>query len=323
MKLFLSLLFVTQLSWAYVPTVESLFRNGSNPDITGNVAILNFRVSKMDPSGMIQDTNAQNTENYQVYYAKFADDVYKLNQFKFSGNSFDEKNIVHQAYYPNYNAFSFANQPNAVDKSLFYGILNSLVIHDGAFLVSYLKSLGLPLRHNRELINREKIEYLAQYKQYLITINQDKEARKTLENPLRPADPAKKEKVDSVMKESMYVDTQQVKLAKDSGEMSWKVSVEGFDASVSYSKRYLQKITFKTEAGVLEFLFKDYGLVNASHVLPKQILVRDVNGDNYQIEIVNLRYGSITEGNYLKKLKEWDKTVREQSVEALRPGFLL
>lgn len=323
MKYFLLLLFVTQLSWGYVPTVESLFRNGSNPDITGNVAILNFKISRMDPSGIIQDSSAFPKENYQVYYVKFNDEVYKLNQFKYSGDSFNEKDIVHHSYYPNYNAFSFANQPNAVDKSLFYGILNSLVLQDGSFLVSYLKSLGLPLKLNKEIINREKIEYLAQYKQYLITFNQDREARKTLENPLRPSDPAKREKVDSVMNESMYIDTQQVKLSKDSGEMSWKVSVGGFDASVSYNKRHLQKIVFKTQSGEIEFLFKDYGLVNANHVLPKQILIRDMHGENYQIEIVNLRYTNISENAYLRKLKEWDKTAREQSVEILRPGFML
>lgn len=323
MKFLLCLLFIAQSSWGYVPTVESLFRNGSNPDITGNVAILNFKISKMDPSGIIQDTSSFTKENYQVHYVKFNDEVYKLNQFKFSGDGFNEKDIIHHAYYPNYNAFSFANQPNAVDKSFFYGILNSLVLQDGSFLVNYLKSLGLPLKLNKEIINREKIQYLAQYKQYLVTINQDREARKTLENPLRPSDPAKREKVDSVMNESMYVDTQQVKLSKDSGEMSWKVSVGGFDASVSYNKRHLQKIVFKTQSGEVEFLFKDYGLVNANHVLPKQILIRDVHGDNYQIEIVNLRYTNITENAYLKKLKEWDKTAREQSVEILRPGFML
>lgn len=323
MKFLFCLLLLTQASWGYVPTVESLFRNGSNPDITGNIAFLNFKISKMDPSGMVAEQSANAGESFQVFYAKFNDEVYKLNQFKYARPSFDEKDIVHHTYYPNFNAFSFANQPNAVEKSIFFGILNSLVLQDGSFLVNYLKSLGLPVKLNKEIINREKIQYLAQYKQYLLTINQDKEARKTLENPLRPNDPAKREKVDAVMKESMYVDTQQVKLSKDSDEMSWKVSVGGFDASVSYSKRFLQKITFKTQSGDLEFLFKDYGLVNASHVLPKQILIRDTKGDNYQVDILNLRYSNMNENTYLKKLKEWDKTAREPSVEVLRPGFML
>lgn len=323
MKLLIALLFYTQAALAFVPTVESLFRNGSNPDITGNVAILNLKISKMDPSGIIQDTSSMASEHYRVYYTKFSDDIYKLNQFKFSDDSFSDNKIVHLSYYPNFNAFSFANQPNAVEKSLFYGVLNSLVLQDGSFLVSYLKSLGLPLKLNKEIINREKIQYLAQYKQYLMTINQDKEARKSLENPLRPSDPAKREKVESVMNESMYIDTHQVKLSKDSGEMSWRVSVGGFDASVSYSKRYLQKVTFKGPSGDLEFLFKDYGLVNSNHVLPKQILIRDFNGENYQIEILSLRYSNLTENGYVKKLKEWDKAVKEQNVEVLRPGFML
>src|SRR5690606_7556519 len=278
MKFLLGLIFCIQSAWGFVPTVESLFRNGSNPDITGNVAILNLKITKMDPSGIMQEASNAPTEYFKIYYTKL-DEVYKLNQLKYTDESFDDKKIIHHSYYPNYNAFSFANQPAVTEKSLFYGVLNSLVLHDGQFLVSYLKSVGLPLRLNKEIINREKIQLLAQYKQYLVTINQDREARKTLENPLRPSDPNKREQAESIMNESMYVDTQQVKLSKDGGEMSWRVNVEGFDASVSYRKRYLQKITFKGAAGDLEFLFKDHALVNASHVLPKQILIRDFNGD--------------------------------------------
>lgn len=323
MKFLLGLIFCTQTALAFVPTVESLFRNGSNPDITGNVAIINLKITKMDASGMLEDTSNSPSEFYRIYYTKLNDEVVKLNQFKFADESFNEKELIHQAYYPNFNAFSFANQPSAVEKSLFYGVLNSLVLQDGEFLVKYLKSVGLPLKLNKEIINREKIQYLAQYKQYMMAINQDKEARKTLENPLRPEDAAKREKIDSIMNESMYIDTHQVKLSKDGGEMSWRVNVEGFDASVSYNKRHLQKITYKGATGDLEFLFKDYGLANANHVLPKQILVRDSKGENYQIDVINLRYSTFTESAYLKKLKEWDKAVKEQEVEIVRPGFML
>lgn len=324
MKLLLGLLLCTQAAWSYVPTVESLFRNGSNPDINGNVAIVNLKITKMDPSGMMQEEKNNPSEYYRVYYTKLSDEVIKLNQFKYSNDSFqNEGNIVHRAYYPNFNSYSLANQPNALEKSMFYGILHSLALQNGEFLVSYLKSLGLPLKLNKEIINREKIGYLAQYKQYLMTINQDKEVRKTLENPLRPSDPEKREKIEKIMNESMYTDTHQVTLAKDVGEMSWKVSVKGFEATVSYAKRYLQKLTFKGSSGDLEFLFKDYALINATHIMPKQILIRDLNGDNYQVDILGLRYSSFTDAAYVRKLKEWDKNIKPQSVEVLRPGFML
>lgn len=323
MKFLVLLLVLTQSALAYVPTVESLFRNGSNPDISGNVAIVNLKVTKVDPSGIVQDEKNSNSEFYRIYYTKTSDDVLKLNQFKFPDQSFNEDDFVHRAYYSNFNAFTLANQRSAVEKSLFYGIMQSLVLQDGQFLVNYLKSLGLPVKLNKELINREKINLLAQYKQYLITINQDKEARKTLENPLRPNDAEKREQVEKVMNESMYVDTHQVVLSKESGDMSWKINVGGLDASVSYDKRYLQRLNFKGESGDIEFIFKDYGLVNASHVLPKFILIRDFNGDNYQVEVLNLRYSSFSDAAFVKKLKEWDQKSKARNVEVLRPSFLL
>lgn len=323
MKFLLFFALFSQAAWSYVPTVESLFRNGSNPDFNGNVAILNIKVTKVDPSGIIQDDKNMNSEYFRLYYTRTSDDVLKLNQFKYPDQSFTEDDFVHRTYYSNFNAFTLANQPSAVEKSLFYGVMQSLVLQDGQFLVNYLKSLGLPLKLNKEIINREKISLLAQYKQYMVTINQDKEARKTLENPLRPNDAEKREQVEKLMNESMYVDTQHVVLAKEGTEMSWKVNLEGFDASVSYDKRYLQKMSFKAQTGDVEFIFKDYGLVNATHVLPKYILIRDFNGENYQVEILNLRYASLNDSSFVKKLREWDQKAKTRNVEVLRPSFLL
>ena len=323
MKFLLLFFVLSQTAWSYVPTVESLFRNGSNPDMNGNVAIVNLKVTKVDPSGIVQDEKNSNSEYFRIYYTRSSDDVVKLNQFKFPDQSFNEDDFVHRTYYSNFNAFTLANQPSSVEKSLFYGVMQSLVLQDGQYLVNYLKSKGLPLRLNKEIINREKINLLAQYKQYLVTINQDKEARKTLENPLRPNSADKREHVEKVMNESMYVDTQHVVLAKEGSDMSWKVSAGGFDASVSYDKRYLQKLGFKGENGDIEFIFKDYGLVNATHVLPRFILIRDFNGDNYQVEVLNLRYASLNDASFVKKLREWDQKAKARNVEVLRPSFLL
>ena len=171
MKFLLLFFALSQTAWSYVPTVESLFRNGSNPDMGGNVAIVNLKVTKVDPSGIVQDEKNSHSEYFRIYYTRTSDDVVKLNQFKFPDQSFNEDDFVHRAYYSNFNAFTLANQPASVEKSLFYGVMQSLALQDGQYLVNYLKSKGLPVKLNKEIINREKINLLAQYKQYLVTIN--------------------------------------------------------------------------------------------------------------------------------------------------------
>ena len=65
--------------------------------------------------------------------------------------------------------------------------------------------MGVPVKLNNEIINREKVEYLAAYKQYLVAINKDRTSRKTETNPLRPEDATAREKAESVMNEPMYV----------------------------------------------------------------------------------------------------------------------
>ena len=46
-KIVLASLLLTSVAHAYVPTVESLFRHGSNPDVTGNGISLTMVVKKM------------------------------------------------------------------------------------------------------------------------------------------------------------------------------------------------------------------------------------------------------------------------------------
>jgi hypothetical protein len=46
-KMILSLILLSSSAFAYVPSVESLFRHGSNPDITANGVALTFVVKKI------------------------------------------------------------------------------------------------------------------------------------------------------------------------------------------------------------------------------------------------------------------------------------
>ena len=327
--MFLLLFSLSAVVEAYVPTVESLFRHGSNPDITTNGASLTLVVKKLqvaDKVGSMTDVSLLKEDRpedyYKIFFTKMNDSL-KVAQTRYNSSHFSETALEHKIYYPNFTAYSVKPSIEEMEKGLFYGLLKSLVFNDGTMLINYLKGLHVPVKLNSELINRQKIELLAQYKNYLAKINKDRTAKKTEENPLRPEDATSRERANLVMDEFMYVDTKQVKLSRDDGQMVWQVMAGGFEALVSYKERDIQKFRFKSEAGELEIICKDYWLANGTHSLPRYILIKSLSGQTYQVEITNLRHYNEKENDLVKRLTNWDRILKGKESTELRPVFLL
>lgn len=329
---FFALFFVLSSAHAYVPTVESLFRHGSNPEITAEGIALNLTVKQLNPSEKTESANGdasllsneREEDFYKIYFSRSNyNDTVRVAQTRFSRADQSDASLEHKVYYSNFTPHTLRADVAQLEKGLFYSVLKSLVLNDGAHIVQYLKTLEVPVRLNNEIINREKVEFLAEYKRYLVTINKDRNARKTEVNPMRPEDPAARERVDHIMALPMYVDTEQVKLGRDGGNISWIVNAGNFEAVFSYKLRDLYKIKFKSAAGDFEILCKDYWLANGTHSLPRFILLKSLNGQSYQVELTGLRHYMEKEGDFVKRLNNWDQVLKGKTSTEPRPPFLL
>lgn len=294
MKFVLLSLFTISSAMAYVPTVESLFRHGSNPDVISNGMSLTLQVKKMHHSEESQGETLVKeqrlNDHYRLFFTRGNGDSLKIAQARYTNNSFTEGSLEHKIYYPNFNAFTIKTDPAHIEKGLFFAVLHSILYNNGSHLITYLKAAGVPVKLNNEIINREKVEFLATYKRYLALTSQDRSLRKTEPNPLRPEDPTAQDRVERLMSESMYMDQKQVTLSRDSGEMAWMVLAGPFEATVSYKNRHIQRIKFKTSTGEFEMVLKDYWLANGTHSAPRYIMLKSLNGENYQVEVTNLRH---------------------------------
>lgn len=325
--LVISLLLVTQVQ-AYVPTVESLFRHGSNPDVSANGITLTLVVKKTQTGekGEKVDNTALVSENtddfYKIYFTK-SGEVLKVAQSRYSNAGFTESSLRHKIYYSNFNAYTINAKPENAEKGLFFAMLDSIVFNNGSHMVNYLKALGVPARLNNEIINREKVEFLASYKKYLILTRKDRNARKTEANPMQPNDSAARNRAESIMAEPMYVDMKQVKLSKDEGNIVWAMNAGPFEAVFSYQTRDLLKIKYKSSSGEFEIICKDYWLANGTHAVPRFILIKALNGQHYQVEILNLRHYVEKEEDLVKRLRNWDNILKGKESNDMRPEFLL
>jgi hypothetical protein len=328
-KVFALLLLISS-AHAYVPTVESLFRFGSNPDVMQNGLSLTLVVKKIQPGekpgnsvtdvSLIKDEKLE--DFYKLFFTKSGESL-KIAQTRYNSSNFSEAALEHKIYYPNFSPYTIKPTLEEAEKGIFFGLLHSLTLNNGSHLINYLRSLGIPLKVNNELINREKIQLMAEYKRYLIKINNDRNARKTETNPLRPEDSSAQNRADEIMAEPMYTDTKHVKLAKDEGQIVWVVNSGAFEALVSYRNREVQRIKYKSTAGEFEIICKDYWLANGTHALPRIMLIKSFTGQTYQVEITNLRHYPEREEDLVRRLKNWDTVLKGKESTELRPEFLL
>lgn len=317
-------------AWAYIPTVESLFRHGPNPDVNANGVAVTLVVKKIEPSGNAQNagessllTEVKAEDFYKIFFTRINSETMRVAQSRYDNASFNEASLIGKIYIPNFTAYTIKPSVEESEKAIFHAMLRSLVFNDGAFLVNYLKSMNVPVKLNNEIINREKVEYLAAYKQYLVAISKDRNLRKTEKNPLKPDDATAREKIDLVMNSPMYVDQGQVRLSREDGDISWLITAEPFEAVVSYKEREIRKIKFKSQLGEYEIICKDYWLANGTHSMPRFMIVKDYKGESFQVEVLNLRQYLEKETDLINRLKKWDTLLKGKESHVPRPAFLL
>lgn len=328
-KILVLALFVSS-AFAYVPTVESLFRFGSNPEVTVNGVSVTLAVKRLEaeskPGSSVTDASllgSQRTEDYYKIFFTKSNETLKVAQSRYDNASFSESSLLHKIYYPNFTSYTIKADLESAEKGIFYGLIQCLALNDSENLINYLKSLGVPVRLNSEIINKEKVDFLAEYKKYLMLISKDRNARKTEVNPMYPTDHAARERAQSIMAEPMYLDTKQVQLQRDNNQMAWVVNAGPFEAVVSYKMRDLQRIRFKSAAGDFEVIFKDYWLANGTHAMPRYMLIKTFNGEQYQVEVTNLRHYNEKEDDLIKRLRNWDQILKGKESTEPRPEFLL
>lgn len=327
MKFFLfSLLLLSSVAEAYVPTVESLLRNGSNPEVSANGISLTLTVKRLSPSGEKESSlfeEKKSEEYYKIFLTKVGAENLKIAQSRYKDATFSDLSLQHRTYFSNFSPYTLKPTIEQAERGIFYALLHSMTLNNGSHMVNYLKALGVPVKLNGEIINREKVELLADYKKYLATINQNRAARKTEVNPLRPDDASARSRAEGIMSDPMYNDLKQVTLGRDQGAMAWLVNAGAFEGVFSYRDRFAQKIKFKSAAGDFEIICKDYWLANGTHSFPKTLLIKTFSGENFQVDITTLRHYVEKEDDIQKRLKRWDSILKGKESTDPRPEFLL
>ncbi len=319
MKFFFCFLLLLQNAFAYVPTVESLFRRGNNPDITTNAVLLAGKVMLVNPYAEKKEQMEGQPMWVKWVYNITPQGKLKLTQLIYKAASMTEASLVDKTFIADLTPRSFSDSPEGNERGLFLALLNSLLINDGSFMVDYLRSRGATVRLNADIINRDKRALLARYRAWLMRTKGGR-AGGGEESPINPSQNA--EAVEQLMNQPMYEDTKHVTLARYQGEPAWVVKSEGFEAWVGDTNREVKQLIQKSAASDTDIQCKDYILFNGTQSFPRQILVKSQQDQFWQIDFMTIRPFNESGAELLSRLRRHDQILQQKREALSRPAFL-
>lgn len=309
MKKIILLLFILPYSAvAFKPTPESLFRNASNADINANIVQAEFEIKKISwPSeggnAAVASELGQKAEFKSASIARF----YYLEEGKVKkiANIYTDQN--QQSSIHVLGDGSDYKKINSKDSlgTLLWAVFDSLLVNDSKSLITVENKMGGRLQSNKQLLNQEKITLINRYKEYIELINKDKDLEQSLENPFKPDDEERREKVRQVLAQPFYNSSEQVSMEKLGSQLVWKVKDGLIDVSASLDNRELLSVELSGEKNLKIFL-DQYLLINGTHSFPKEFIVESQSG-RYRIDIKKLRHTNGGMDDFLKKIENIKK----------------
>lgn len=317
----LVLLSISFSVFAYVPTVESLFRNGSNPDLTQNAAVVTLKITPVNPlAEKGEQAQGQSVWVKLVYHLGGGGRI-KLSQLTYRTSALTDSTADSKVFFSEMSPNSFDQSVEMTERGLFYSIMNSLVVNDGAFMTQFLKTRGINVALNYELLNQEKKHLLERHKAWLIKTKGGRQTEGD-DSPLTPASALEREKVNQIMALPMYASGGQIGLVRFEGEAAWNIKADAFEAWVGDSNRDIKQVNYKTSAGESEFVAKDYIKYNGTTPLPRLITFKNSKDLHFNIEPIGIRYFNESGQDLVNRLKRYEKDVKAPRDPVTKPYFL-
>ncbi|MCY4524244.1 MAG: hypothetical protein OXB84_05860, partial [Halobacteriovoraceae bacterium] len=263
--------------YSAIPTVEGLFRSGSNKKIAGKIVILSAIVNKFDEEGDLKELNApgKNLEETEGQYVKWIfsrvnEQKIQVIQSLYDSNKMNKQSIIETFFIPHITK-KVQKEPQ-VSRALFYSLMLMYAFNDSIGMKKLFQQYSNDFKENKEIMNQDKINLYNKYRNYLITLNKNSDLKDKLVSPLRPKNEKEREKVDKIINSSMYEDTGQVKLTRKNNRFFWEVTLKNAYALFTNEEYRLKHLQLEFPNGDAEVKAGDYSLINGHYALPRILL---------------------------------------------------
>ncbi|MCK5072096.1 MAG: hypothetical protein KAQ98_01630 [Bacteriovoracaceae bacterium] len=305
---FLMILVVGKTLAAY-PTMEGLFRNLDNQEITADWIVLKLMLKQIEDNrppekSLVAEQNEKDGEQElvldvqpeKIQPAKYLTYIFSLQnehriqmlQILYGSRTMSNSSIESVHYISDLN--QKINEETQDERSLFYSLLFTLVLNKSDGFVHFLRNNGIAFVSNKDMMNKDKIKLLGKYKKYLLAVKDDDQLRASTESPMQPENEEQKINVDEIMRSNMYKKSQNVTLVKGDGEFYWKIELQNFIGRFSNEKKLLRDISYMSDQGKIEIMIGNYILFNGVHQLPKVIVFKNRFKKLYKIRMLELKH---------------------------------
>ena len=300
------LLYILSFSlFAALPSVESLFRHGANPEISLNTVKLGFSVQELELKNGVPLENMEiPKKNYLLYFIKGADNKFSLLQLG-SKNEIGDETALSSFYSKRdfVNHIIYKKEMN-IKRDLFYSTIISMALNESKPFAYLLKKTDRKFKSNREVINKEKVQVLKRYKNYLSLIKDDPESKEVVPHPLKPEDEKDRMEVNNILNSSMYIENSDLKLVRINGEFKLALDLDNYHFKFSNKTHQFLELSYKDTEQSLSMHFKKFILFNGTHQLPSKIIYKVSEEKAYLVSFTHLSHFNVSNNFMSKKAKK-------------------
>jgi hypothetical protein len=327
-KLFaiLCLFIFTNDVFAYIPTVESLFRNGNNVDIGTNTVAATFYITRLRKEDESESPERDSSKTaFKLVIGNENEERPRLVQLDFRNGLVSDETMNRIHLKSNFAIPNLGLNSEQDEAKIFYSIISSLVLNKSKMIMEYLTAIDPSLRKNKQLIDKEQLGLLNSYRRYLKKKNNEENSEE-LKNPLKPELEEQKEYVKKTMSRSMLNETSTLKRVLKNGKFYLELNSEKIYANFSNKNHQLKKLVINTPKGKIELDFHHYILFGGGLEFPEIIYFKDLTGQTYEIKMTKMSQFKDNTANFYKRIKRYEKTIEASQnniEEVIKPPFIL
>ena len=320
MKLLILTSLVAILAHSYTPTIESLFRNGDNDSVIDATVSANFVISRVNNLQQGSET-LQELPSIYSYKFVFNNEEKRPSQFvqlTYNGNVISSSSLMGLKYFPQMTLNGLRLTGEDLEKKLFYSLMHSLINNDGSLMIDFLNAIGLSALKNTERVNRDQIQLISRYISFLKQKKEDPE-NKELKNPLEPEDPEERKLVRETLRKPFLTRSPFIQRVMKDKKIFYAIKNENVEIMFEAENHELVSIKVQTEQGTVEanlYNYLVYSTINRKLKFPQLILLKDLQGNEYKLEMKKLRAYNENLDAFLKRLnqyrKDMDKSLNQE-----------
>jgi hypothetical protein len=321
-----SLFIFSSNTFAYIPTVESLFRNGNNADIGNNTVVASFYITRMNKEGVGELTDGPPVKTaFKLVIGNDNEEKPKLVQLDFRNGVISDDTMNRIFFKQNFALNNLGLSEEQDEKKLFYSLISSLVLNKSKMMMNYIKTIDPNIQKNKELIDRDQLNLLNSYRSYLTKKNNEENIQE-IENPLKPQADERKEYIKTTMSRSMLNETPMLKRVYKDGKFFWEINSEKIYAKFTNSDHQLKRLVITTANGKIELDLHHYILFGGGLEFPEIIYFKDLTGQMYEIKMMKMSQFKDNSASFFKRIKRYEQTIKESqnnSEEVIKPPFVM